>query len=83
MTARKREENLQQVPVSIAAISATELQTRSLDNLAEVGQVTPNFTFSRTGNGGSTAGLVYIRGVGQYDDLSTFDPAVGIYIDGV
>ena len=83
VTARKREENLQQVPVSIAAISGTELQTRSLDNLAEVGQVTPNFTFSRTGNGGSTAGLVYIRGVGQYDDLSTFDPAVGIYIDGV
>jgi iron complex outermembrane recepter protein len=83
VTARKREENLQQVPLSIAALPASDLQNRSLENLAQVGQVTPNFTFSRTGNGGGTAGLVYIRGVGQYDDLSTFDPAVGIYIDGV
>ena len=83
VTARKQEEFLQRVPVSVVAITADELQKKSLETLASVGQVTPNFTFSQTGNGGNSSGLVYIRGVGQYDNLSTFDPAVGIYIDGV
>ncbi len=45
VTARKREESLQQVPVSVAAISSTELQQRSLESLQDVAMSTPNVSF--------------------------------------
>jgi iron complex outermembrane recepter protein len=84
VTARKVEESLQRVPISVSAITADELQQRSIDTLSEVGQGTPNFTFGQ-GNGpsGRSAGVIYIRGVGQSDPLPTYDPAVGLYVDGV
>lgn len=83
VTARKREENLQDVPVSVQAITAEDMQMRSLDNLVAVGQVTPNLSFGENAQSGSSASVVYIRGVGQKDTLAAFDPGVGIYIDGV
>jgi iron complex outermembrane receptor protein len=83
VTARKREESLQDVPVSVDAITANELQLRSLDTLNAIGQNTPNLTFGQQAQSGSSANTIYIRGVGQSDTLAAFDPAVGIYIDGV
>jgi iron complex outermembrane receptor protein len=83
VTARKREESLQTVPLSVAAVSGEELERRSVDSLGDLSQFTPNFTFSQTPNGGSAAGVAFIRGVGQLDAHSAYDPAVGIYIDGV
>jgi iron complex outermembrane recepter protein len=83
VTARKTEESLQRVPESIVAITGQELASRSLDNLSEVGQTTPNLTFGQQAQGGKGAGVIYIRGVGQADTLATYDPAVGVYIDGV
>ena len=83
VTARKQQESLQKVPVSVTAITANDLQRRSIANLASVGQSTPNLSFTQQGAGGRTSGVVYIRGIGQGDTLATYDPAVGIYIDGV
>jgi iron complex outermembrane recepter protein len=83
VTARKREELLQNVPVSIAAFSASDLGKRSLQNLDDVGQFLPNLTVSQAGTNGNSGALIYIRGIGQSDVLSTYDPAVGIYVDGV
>ena len=83
VTARKREELLQNVPISIAAFSANDLGKRSLQNLEDVGQFLPNLTVSQAGTNGNSGAFVYIRGVGQSDALSTYDPAVGIYVDGV
>jgi iron complex outermembrane receptor protein len=83
VTARKTEESLQRVPVSIVAITGEELVNRSLDSLSAVGQATPNLTFGQQAQGGKGAGVIYIRGVGQADTLATYDPAVGVYIDGV
>ncbi len=83
VTARKREENLQNVPVSIEAIDTRELRIRSLETLSDVGQSTPNVFFGGGVQAGSAGNLVYIRGVGQADPLAAFDPGVGIYIDGV
>jgi iron complex outermembrane recepter protein len=83
VTARRREESLQQVPLSVAAISGEELEARSISNLEDLGQSTPNFTFSETYNGGAAAGLPFIRGVGQIDSHPAYDSPVGIYIDGV
>jgi iron complex outermembrane receptor protein len=83
VTARKTEESLQRVPVSVAAISGEELAQRSLDNLSAVGQSTPNFVFGERGASGRGAGVIFIRGVGQTDVRPTYDPAVGVYVDGV
>ncbi|MCG8443473.1 MAG: TonB-dependent receptor [Caulobacterales bacterium] len=85
VTARRREESLQEVPVSVAAFSAADLRSRSIDDVSQVGAFTPNLTFNTAGNAAATSTLaqVFVRGVGQTDFLPTADPGVGIYLDGV
>ena len=83
VTARKRAENLQRVPVSVTALSAADLQEKSLTSFEDVGQFVPNFNFDHQGQNGRTGALVYIRGIGQSDSVITNDPGVGIYLDGV
>ena len=83
VTARRAEESLQRVPVSVSAISAEDLASRSLESLSDVGQTVPNLLFGERGASGRGSAVVYIRGVGQADVRPTYDPAVGVYIDGV
>jgi iron complex outermembrane receptor protein len=83
VTARKTQESLQSVPLSISAITAADLEKRPIASLAALGQSTPNFSFSEQAQAGRTAAVIYIRGVGQSDVLATFDAAVGLYLDGV
>jgi iron complex outermembrane receptor protein len=72
VTAQRREQSLQEVPISIVAISGDNLQMRGLDNLEEVSQGVPNVLI--TGGGGGTGGTNFrMRGI----------PNVGTYIDGV
>jgi len=83
VTARRREEPLQKVPVSVAALTYDQMEERSLVTLQDVSQATPNVSFYNQANEGSVAGLVFIRGIGQTDPLITNDPGVGVYLDGV
>jgi iron complex outermembrane receptor protein len=83
VTARKRDEALQQVPMSVTALTAAELQSRSVERLSDLGQLTPNFFYGQQVQSGSSAGQLYIRGVGQHDTNSTFNSSVGLYVDGV
>ncbi|MFT6350507.1 MAG: iron complex outermembrane receptor protein, partial [Psychromonas sp.] len=85
VTARKREESLQEAPLSVTAFSGDGLEARGIENISEVGSVTPNLTYQNSpGAGGSSSvASVYIRGVGQRDFLGTIDNGVGFYIDGV
>ncbi|MEZ5927965.1 MAG: TonB-dependent receptor [Parvularculaceae bacterium] len=83
VTARKTEESLQQVPVSVASATGAELEKRSIADLSDLAEATPNITFGQQAQGGRIGGLVFIRGVGQRDSLAVYDPAVGVYIDGV
>ncbi len=72
VTATRREENLQQVPISIVAITGDSLEMRGLDSLERVSQSVPNLVI--TGGGGGTAGTSFtVRGI----------PNVGTYVDGV
>jgi len=85
VTSRKREENLQDIPVAITALSGEEMQARGMLNLADLNDTAPNFVFTSgqaVAGSGSTAN-VFIRGVGQSDFVVTSDPGVGIYVDGV
>ena len=83
VTARRTEETLQRVPISMSAISGDDLAERSLESLSEVGQSVPNLLFGERGASGRGSAVVYIRGVGQADVRPTYDPAVGVYVDGV
>jgi iron complex outermembrane receptor protein len=82
VTARRREESLQDVPVAVTAFGEEdlrELQARNLDGLQ--GAI-PNVNVVQ-GRASASSINVFIRGVGQPDALQTFDPAVGVYVDDV
>jgi iron complex outermembrane receptor protein len=85
VTARRREEDLQDTPVSIAAFTGDMLERKQIFSTNNLSQVTPNLQFSNNaplaGNNASSA--VFIRGIGQTDPTSTVDPGVGLYIDDV
>ncbi len=85
VTARRREENLQTIPISIAAFTAEALEARSVRDLRDLGDFTPNVDFSISNGlgGGSSEATVFIRGIGQLDTALFADPGVGIYVDGV
>jgi len=85
VTARKREENLQEVPVSVSAFSAKELAARQVDNISQISDSTPNLVFDSTApiSGSNSAASIFIRGVGQTDFTLVTDPGVGLYLDGV
>ena len=85
VTARRREENPQDVPMSISVLSGEALRERDVRDLRGIANTTPNMEFSSAGNasGGGNFAQVFIRGVGQPDFIITKDPGVGIYVDGV
>ncbi|GLV30666.1 TonB-dependent receptor [Sphingobium sp. TomTYG75] len=83
VTARRREERLQDVPIAVSAVDASALNSRGLDNVTQISQIAPNIQFT-PGQGGNSGGIApFIRGVGENDFIITSDPAVGVYIDGV
>ena len=82
VTARRREERLIDVPVAVTSFSQADLQrTQSID-LAGLQAAAPNLNLVQ-GRGSAASANIFIRGLGQPDALQTFDPAVGIYVDGV
>ena len=85
VTAQRREERMQDTPVSITAFSSDHLSELSINDLAGIGNFTPNMNFSNSpaGSGGGNNAQIYIRGVGQNDFLITTDPGVAVYLDGV
>lgn len=84
VTARKREEGLQDTPVAITAFTGEMIENRFIDDLSQIEAFTPNLTFDSSANisGSNSAASVFIRGVGQSDFQLTTDPGVGIFIDG-
>jgi iron complex outermembrane receptor protein len=78
VTAQKREENAQDVPVSVLALSGDMLEAMGVDDPSDLQAVTPGLTY------GSATGfaIVYLRGVGS-DAFLMADPSVATYIDGI
>ena len=83
VTARYRQENLQQTPLAITAISGEALQLRSLDNLEDIGVAIPNAFIVPNVNLQGPNNTIGLRDVIQTDFGYSFEPAVGIYIDDV
>lgn len=85
VTAQRRSENIQNVPIAITAVTGQALQAKGLTDIASIGGQAPNVTLRSSASfGGSSSILVsYIRGIGQNDFAFNLEPGVGIYIDGV
>ena len=82
VTARRREETLQDVPVSVTAYTADTLSKQGISDITGLALSLPNTTLkaSRATNSTLTA---FIRGVGQQDPLAGFEAGVGIYLDDI
>ena len=85
VTARRREEALQDTPVAVSAFSGEALEIRGVKNIADVGQLVPNVQFDSVAPeaAGGGASALSIRGIGQSDYVITIEPGVGVYLDGV
>ncbi len=85
VTARKREESLQDTPVAVTAFNENELRYRQIRSTDQLADVTPNLTFDQASpsSGSSSAAQIFIRGIGQTDFTPVTDPGVGLYIDGI
>ena len=82
VTAQKRTENVQDVPIPITAFAGDELERLSAERIADVMDFAPNVSRSSGPTGGAD-GFFFIRGVGQVDNSATVDPGVGVYVDDV
>jgi iron complex outermembrane receptor protein len=85
VTAQRRAENVQDVPIAISAFTAEALQERAVVDVAQLSNITPNVTLDAgTPFSGSSAVLsAFIRGIGANDFAFNIDPGVGVYLDGV
>jgi iron complex outermembrane receptor protein len=82
VTARRKTESLQEVPVSVSSFGAGDLDSIGAEDITELQQRIPNATIQVSRGTNSTL-TAYIRGVGQQDPLWGFEPGVGVYIDDV
>ena len=85
VTARKRAESLQDVPIAISAFTGETLNERGLTNVAQIADWTPGLEMDPTAaiSGSSATLTTFIRGIGMSDFLLTIDPGVGLYVDDV
>src|SRR5690606_15777230 len=82
VTAQRREESLQDAPVSIAAFSETRLENMGFGDLSDLQNSVPNFSM-REMPSSKTSMRTFIRGIGNNDVQITQDPAVAVYLDGI
>ena len=83
VTARKRAEPLQDVPVSITALSGEDLERRNIESIANIAALAPNLNIN-TSSSSISGAVVSIRGISDNNPTNLAnDPPVGLYLDGV
>jgi iron complex outermembrane receptor protein len=82
VTAERRNESAQDVPVSVTAIGQEQIERQFLHNLADFTRAAPNFTIEGVGSVSRSSAVVYSRGIG-FSGIDNGEPPVGISIDGL
>ncbi|MFZ0497696.1 MAG: TonB-dependent receptor, partial [Steroidobacteraceae bacterium] len=82
VTAQRRSQNLQNVPISVTAFTSGQLATEQLTATVNLDTYVPNM-FSANNVGQGSANVYYIRGLGQTQSFPTFEPQVGTYVDNI
>ena len=83
VTAQYKAQNLQETPLAISALTASDLDVRGFSSSFEVAYTVPNASFRPAQAAFGNTMTAYIRGIGQYDFNFAFEPGVAIYIDDV
>lgn len=83
VTARFREENLQETPLAITAITGSLLESRGATSTLDLDAFVPNTVIAPLGAGWGSTAAAFIRGIGLGDNSLSFEPGVPIYIDDV
>jgi len=78
VTAQKRTESLQDVPISVSAVSGEKIAQAGISKMEELSAYVPNFTVSKSGLGDN----IYMRGLGSGVNQG-FEQTVGTYVDGI
>ena len=82
VTAQRRAESVQSVPIAISAFDSGALETRGVSSALEITQYVPNLVgLNNTGLGSANA--YYMRGLGNSETIPTFDPPIGTYVDDI
>src|SRR5580704_164064 len=81
VTAQKRAENIQDVPISVIALSSQQLKDSGIKDIKDMTVLTPGLTVTSTTSENSTTAR--IRGIGTVGDNPGLESSVGIVIDGV
>ena len=82
VTARRREETLQEVPLSISVFSGDGLERVGAVDIVEIAKQSPNVTLE-VSRGTNTTLTAFIRGLGQQDPVAGFESGVGLYVDDI
>ncbi len=82
VTAQKRTESLQEVPISIQVFTEDEIERLNISNTIDLVKNVPGMV-GVNNVGLPQAAAYFIRGIGQDESVSTMDPAVGTFVDGV
>lgn len=82
VTAQKRQESLQDTPISLAAFGSEALEAKGIHTLADLRANVPNLQLTPHPSN-TTALRVFMRGVGNNDTQVSQDPSVAVYLDGV
>jgi iron complex outermembrane receptor protein len=79
VTAQRREERLQDVPISLAVVSGDTLQNRSILNFEQLAPLVPSLTIAKS----PAANLIILRGIGSSPGSPSLDQSVVMFIDGI
>ncbi len=82
VTARRRNENLQEIPVSVTAFTSADIEAVGITDISHISELTPNLII-QPNTGGNDGTLICMRGLCRTDFTITEDPMVGVYLDGV
>jgi iron complex outermembrane recepter protein len=82
ITAQRRQEALQRVPLAVSAFSPAQIERKQIVDTYDLVRNIPNLAGNlNVGVGSSSA--YYLRGLGSAESIATFDPAVGTYVDDI
>lgn len=82
VTAQRREQSLQEVPIAVSAFSSKDLETRQINSTLDLVNYVPNLIGHNNTSVG-TANAYSLRGLSNTESISTFDPPIGTYVDDI
>ena len=81
VTAQKREQNIQNVPIAVSAFGSEFLQNTGFENVYDLADYSPGLVLTQSQT--STQATISLRGVGTSSNNAGLEPSVGVFIDGV